>query len=191
MEKKVEMKDIFGYEGEYAVTRDGRVWSHSRIITKKDPRGVVRNYKWGGKWLKSNTTRKGDWYMSISFRKTNRKGFKVHRLVAQAYIPNPLNLPEVNHKNGIKTDNRVENLEWCNRKQNIEHGKIISPTEQRAFRRGSENHWAKLSEKSVSNIKRQYAKGKTSHGKLAKKYLVSTNTIGTIIRGIVWKHVKI
>jgi hypothetical protein len=63
---------------------------------------------------------KGYRITSIRF-KGKRKCVKAHRLVAMAFIPNPDNLPEVNHKNGIKSDNRVENLEWCTRSQNAKH----------------------------------------------------------------------
>nr|DAS84790.1 MAG TPA: homing endonuclease [Crassvirales sp.] len=68
--------------------------------------------------LKPYKTTKG--YLQV--RLDSGKAFHVHRLVTEAFIPNPDNLPQINHKNEDKTDNRVENLEWCNQSQNMQHG---------------------------------------------------------------------
>ena len=94
-----QIKDCAGYY----ITEDGEVFT--------DRYGKLRQ-------MKCNDN-KG--YRQITFNiNKKRKYFKVHRLVAEAYIPNPLNLPQVNHINGVKDDNRVENLEWCDAQRNSE-----------------------------------------------------------------------
>lgn len=97
MEK--EIKDFPGY----TITDDGKVISYKF----KEPR-VMKT------WLQKSG------YENIKLCKENHTyHFLIHRLVAEAFIPNPNNLPEVNHKNKIRNDNRVENLEWCSRKENL------------------------------------------------------------------------
>lgn len=110
------MKDIEGYEGLYAVTKDGRVWSY----LKKGKGGHIGKWKTLSKC--GNGNKKNNLYYTVSLHKNGKtKRRRVHRLVAQTYIPNPKNKPEINHIDGNKFNNNVYNLEWNTRLENIEH----------------------------------------------------------------------
>ena len=107
-------KDIKGYEGLYQVSNLGRVKSFNYMNTGKE--------KIKTPTLQKKYTMKQGGYLQTTLYKNNKsKTVLVHRLVAEAFIPNPDNLPQVNHKDYNKTNNCVENLEWCSAKYNSNH----------------------------------------------------------------------
>lgn len=98
-------KDVKGYEGLYQISNTGRIKSLNYRHTGKE------------KILRPDTTKKG--YLRVALCKDGKiKNFRINRLVALHFIPNPNNLPQVNHKDEDKTNNYVENLEWCSIKYN-------------------------------------------------------------------------
>lgn len=114
-------KDIKGFEGLYQVSNFGRIKNLDKIVIGKLPNGQLINkiYKEKIKLIKNN--KKG--YLRVGLTDGNyiRNAYQIHRLVAETFIINPENKKEVNHINGIKTDNHVENLEWVTRYENITH----------------------------------------------------------------------
>ena len=110
-------KDKKDYEGLYQASNLGRVRSVDRWVKGKS--GSLRLIK--GKILKPGTTKDG--YLQVVLCKNGKeKTFRVHRLVAETFLLNPENLPEVNHKDEDKTNNNVENLEFCDRTYNVNYG---------------------------------------------------------------------
>ena len=110
-------KQVLGYEGLYLVSDDGFVKREQRKIVL--PNGAVGIIK--ERVLKRHIGRDG--YLYAILTKNNiTKRYAIHRLVAIAFIPNPLNLPEVNHKDEIRSNPCADNLEWCDRKYNCNYG---------------------------------------------------------------------
>ena len=98
------MKDIVGYEGQYAITSCGQVWSYKR----KRFLSIIVD-AWG--------------YARVNLSKNGKvKAYKIHRLVAETYIPNPEGLRDVNHLDENKLNNSINNLTWCSHKDNCNYG---------------------------------------------------------------------
>ena len=109
-------KSIKGYEGIYEINELGKIRSIDRIVECKD--GSIRKYK--GKELKPSMYKGG--YSNVQLCKNGiSKTWGVHRLVAEAFLPNPNNLPEVHHKNHDTNDNRIQNLKWVSKDEQIDN----------------------------------------------------------------------
>ena len=147
-----EWRPIEGSEGLYEVSSYGRVRSLRRNIIlspKKEPMGYLR--------------------CNLYLNK-NMKTFSIHRLVAQAFIPNPDNLPQVNHKDENKTNNSVENLEWCDAKYNNNYGTARIRSRDTKIKNG---YWTGLSYKEY--MKKYYEENKDKNRDKRKEYMRKYN----------------
>ena len=162
------MKWIAGYEGRYKVDTSGNVYSF-----------IANGYKGKAFKMKLRIDKYG--YKKIwLFGDNKSKPLFVHRLVAMAYLPNPKNKPQVNHINGIKTDNSLSNLEWVTGRENSRHAVATGLQ--------TNNHSRKFSHDDIVQIKSIHANG-FSFRKIAKIYKVQHQTIGNIIKGISYKDI--
>lgn len=168
---KEVFEDLTGYEESYQISDKGRVFSKRRL----DGNRIIY-----GKELHPTITQDG--YLKIGLTKDGEtKKFYLHRLVAQHFIENPQNLPQVNHKDGNKFNNDVSNLEWCTRKQNQEHA-----VKNFLMQHGEARPSAKLTEQDVLEI--YQLKGTLSAREIGERYGVSKNTINVILRGEKWSY---
>ena len=110
-------RDIKGYEGLYQVSNLGRVKSLERYVKGKDGLRLVKEII-----MSISVCRTNGYFKVILHKDGKQKRYQVHRLVAEAFIPNPDNLPIVNHKDENKINNCVWNLEWCTYSYNLTYG---------------------------------------------------------------------
>lgn len=119
-------KDVVDYEGLYKVSNKGNVYSVGRVSSQ--------GKKCGGLTLKPRSFRNG--YLHVNLYKNGKmKSKSIHRLVAEVFIPNPNNFPEVNHLDENKTNNYVEDLEWCTREYNMNFGERNEKVRQKLSKR--------------------------------------------------------
>lgn len=115
-----EWKDICGYEGLYKISDFGNV----KRIEHLSNHDTIHLRKLKEKILKKGVNKRG--YLTVSLSQNGKKKtYKIHRLVAQTFIANPTNLPQVNHKDENKANNHVSNLEWCDNDYNTHYGSVL------------------------------------------------------------------
>jgi hypothetical protein len=172
-------KPIKNYEGYYEVSNLGRIRSNERVHTNK----MGKRRTVSEKILKSHSCNN----KYVDKRLANGVNFvsvRVHRIVAQTFIPNPLNKLEVNHKNGKKCDNRVENLEWATTFENAHHAIDNGLT---TVRNGELCTFSKLKESDILDIRSKYPQKTVKE--LALEYDVHTDNIKCIVSRKTWKHI--
>lgn len=183
MERQDSTKEIWvpvvGWRG-YSVSNMGRVRSEKREVTRSDRRKQPIPEK-----MLIGDSSSG--YIRIRLRTpSGSKRMSVHRLVAIHFIPNPENKRVVNHINGIRTDNRVTNLEWATNAENISHA---YKTGLNVHLRGEDWHNSKLTEAKVKRIRRLYRTGEYTQEALAGDFGVSRRCIGKVVSNNSWTHV--
>lgn len=171
-------KDVQGYEGQYQVSNLGRVKSIKRKLA--NGRTVTE------KILNSSSKKKTqDGYLMVALA---GKTFRVNRLVATAFIPNPDNKTVVNHIDGNKENNKADNLEWATISENMLHAYRCGLKKAMI---GEENPNSKLTRDQVKAIRNEYVPYSQQYGSnaLAKKYNVSNVTITNIVNYKTYKNV--
>ncbi len=169
-------KDVDGYEEFYQVSNLGRIRSLDRMVQEPKKTRLVK-----GRILKQGKNGAGYLYLSAQDGINKPKNLLSHRLVAQHFIPNPENKRTVNHKNGIKTDNRVENLEWNTYSENLKHAFKLGLS----CKTGEKSGFSKLTEKQVLEIRSTKGTNKS----IAEKYGLNESSISYIKNRKTWKHI--
>lgn len=171
------MVDIIGYEGLYKIDRQG---------------DITNRY---GKKLKPHLGDRG-YFKLVLCKNGKTTTVTIHRLIALHFIPNLENKPHVNHINSVKTDNRIENLEWCTHLENMQHYHKSLPPKQkrineqpRAGMLGERNWNSKLTLEDVLSIKEMLKSG-VKQKDIATLFNVKAPTIQGISSGKAWKHVN-
>src|SRR5690606_37998883 len=137
--------------------------------------GAIRNTK-SGRILKPKVNKNG--YVEVVFTVNRKqKTYKLHRLVALAFIPNIENKPQVNHKDGNKLNCKYDNLEWSTNSENQKHARLIGLNGEI----GESHSHAKLTESDVLKIRDMYDGGEYTYDDLSKLFNISNSHIGAII----------
>lgn len=167
-------KIVHGYDNLYCVNPCGTVMSPSYV----DKSGMLRKSR------ALSSVKRGKGYCCVGLIKNGKQvHVSVHRLVAEAFIPNPKNLPQVNHKDGNKENNHVSNLEWCTNQENAIHAfanKLRIPT----CHVGDRNTRAKLSNEDIRYIRESMESAR----ELSEKFNVSVSAIYKIREKVRWAH---
>ena len=174
-----EWRNIEGFGGFYQVSNTGKI----RSMGQKQHRGK-------GEWFMRSLSKTHDGYLKIRLVANGRDVTqRVHTLVARAFIPNPNGFETVNHKDGDKTNNNVDNLEWADRHYQMRHAYKHGLKKPVA---GTMNGNAKVSADDVRYIRTHYKRNSKEFGTVAlgRRFGLTNVAVGRIVRGVAYKNVK-
>lgn len=182
-ESIVEWRPVKNYEGIYEINNLGVVKSLSRkkYCGHKNSKPQLTKEK----YLKNKIDRLG--YVRVKLSKDGKSSLKyVHRILALSFIDNPKNKKEINHIDGNKQNNNLNNLEWTTRSKNMKHAFELG---LHKAKKGEENNKAKLTKNEVKEIRRLYKKGEYTQTRLGEMFDVSSANINEIVNNKTWKEV--
>ena len=182
---------IKGYEGKYSISKSGKIWSYLRTVpTALHGKGKKEV---GGHYLKPFAPKHE--YVKVALHDGGRANHKsIHRLLAEHFLSNPKNKEQVNHKNGVKDDNRLSNLEWVTPKEQIQHAwkiglsKCTPAMREKAPQNGKKTR--KLSKLQVSQFRRLHEAYHQQVAYLAKEFGISLSTAYRIVNKRAYKDIK-
>lgn len=173
----MEWYDIKRYGGCYQISDSHKIRSISRTVVDK----IGRPLKFHGKYLTVKISKSGYFFVRLSIKDKSKREF-IHRLIAEVKINNLSNLPFINHIDGNKLNNSIENLEWCTHAQNMAHAfrtnlvpRVVGENQARS--------------KLKNNEVREIFASKLVLRKLAEIYNVDHKTIRAVKKGITWNHI--
>lgn len=181
----VRVKRIKGFEQLYSITTEGEVIASSKFITGNNGGRIFKEEK----TLRPGKTEKG--YLFVVLQHKGKKKHKsIHRLVAEAFIPNPENKPIINHKDGNKANNRMDNLEWATYSENSKHA-VETGLRKYLNISGEKGGLAKITNEQAKEIREKYhsSPSQTSR-KLAKEYGIDKSNILRIVHRKTFKNVR-
>lgn len=171
-------KDVLGFEGHYQACETGEIRSVSRYVPHK---------VYGKMWVEGGLINQGKTahgYLRVNLSLSGKPNyFQAHRVVAMVFIPNPENKPQVNHKNGVKTDNRVENLEWATNEENYCHAKSMG-----LIKSGDDLPYTILRGEYFEDIITRRSLGESIE-LISKDYGITRSTLGIFIKKQIAKRI--
>lgn len=166
------------------VSLPGELWKEiPGLETRYSASNLGRIYNQRTEHILSPVFQKRNGYLNVYINAGDKgKTMRAHRLIALTFCPMSEGKASVNHINGIKTDNRSENLEWCSSAENIIHA---LRTGLKVTKKGEQSHASKLSKHQVANIKERFENGE-SQSAIARDYQLSQSTISLLVRNKRW-----